>query len=235
LAVRSDGRILVAGTTRGDRQAFSVASYNPDGTLDGSFGVAGKTQVEAIDPQVFGIIVESTGDVVLAGSAGSSAGGTAPFAVVRLRADGAPDRRFGADGRGVATTSFEGSRSGARAVTVQPDGKLLAAGAKFGAPSSQGDALAQSGFAVARYARDGSIDTNFGTAGRVVTEMGDAGAMPLSLVVQPDGKIVAAGLVFFKVPTAPEANPTSLPTIAAIVVAVGLVVAVVVLRRMRMR
>jgi hypothetical protein len=112
---------------------------------------------------------------------------------------------------------------------------LLAAGAKFGSPSSQGDVLAQSGFAVARYARDGSVDTTFGKDGRVVTEMGDAGAMPLSLVVQPDGKIIAAGLVFFRVPTAPEPNPLSLPSIVAAIAAVALVVAVVVVRRMKTR
>jgi hypothetical protein len=88
---------------------------------------------------------------------------------------------------------------------VQADGRILAAGAKFGAPSAQGDALSQSGFALARYTPDGSIDASFGGGGgvgRALTDMGDAGATPLSLVIQPDGKIIAAGLVFFRVPTA---------------------------------
>jgi hypothetical protein len=61
--------------------------------------------------------------------------------------------------------------------------------------------------------------------------MGDAGAVPLSVVVQPDGKIIAAGLVFFKVPTAPEASPLNATSIVAAVVAVMVVVAVVILKR----
>jgi uncharacterized delta-60 repeat protein len=224
------GRIVVAGITRGEHQAFSVARYTADGTLDAGFGSGGKAQVSAADPQVYGVVVQAAGDVVVAGSAGSATRGTAPFAIVRLLADGTPDQRFGT--AGLVTTSFEGSRSGARAVVVQADGKLLTGGAKFGAPTSQGEAQPQSGFALARYAPDGTIDTSFGNGGRVLTDMGDAGALPLSLVIQPDGKIIAAGLVFFRVPStqSPIITP-QLATAAALLILIGLTLSLRLLRK----
>jgi uncharacterized delta-60 repeat protein len=236
LALQPDGKIVVAGFTRGDHQAFAVARYTSDGNLDASFGNAGKAQVAGVEPQVYSIVVQSNGALVLAGSAASNGttGGAAPFALVRLSANGTPDEAFGM--HGLVTTSVEGSRSGARAVVAQPDGKLVTGGAKFGAPSAQGDALPQSGFALARYNADGSIDRSFGDGGKAMTDLGDAGATPLSLAVQPDGKILAAGLVFFQVPT--SGSPPMLDLglrLLAILTGLALVVTLMSLARMRRR
>jgi uncharacterized delta-60 repeat protein len=235
VAVQSDGRIVVGGSTRGDHQAFAVARYTVDGALDSSFGVGGKAQIPAQSAQVYAVIVQPTGDLVLAGTAGASGGGsTAPFALARFRADGRPDLTFGSEG--VVTTSFEGSRSGARAAATQSDGKLLIGGARFGAPSAQGEALPQSGFALARYTVDGRIDAAFGESGRVLTNMGDAGATPLSLAVQPDGKIIAAGLVFFRVQASagPFDAATHIAAPAAVVALIAIALALMfILRRGR--
>jgi uncharacterized delta-60 repeat protein len=198
--LQPDGKVVVAGFTRGERQTFAVARYSPDGSLDASFGAGGKVQVPAAEPQVFSIALQASGDLVLAGSSASSQGGTSPFTLMRFHADGRPDERFGTDG--IVMTAVEGSRSGARALIAQPDGRLIAGGAKFGAPSAQGDPSPDSGFALTRYTPGGDIDSSFGSGGRALTTMGDAGATPVSLALQPDGKIVAAGLVFFQVASA---------------------------------
>jgi hypothetical protein len=58
--------------------------------------------------------------------------------------------------------------------------------------------------------------------------MGDAGATPLSLGVQPDGKILAAGLVFFQVPTAGTPSGFVVPLPISVAVA-GFVLAIAVL------
>ena len=232
VAVEPDGRIVVGGSTRGEHQAFAVARYAADGSLDSSFGVGGKARIPAQSAQVYAVIVQPGGDLVLAGSAGSASDSTAPFALARFHADGTADLGFGTDG--VVTTSFEGSRSGARAAATQADGKLLIGGARFGAPSAQGEALPQSGFALARYTANGLVDTGFGSNGRVLTNMGDAGATPLSLAIQPDGKIIAAGLVFFRVPTPTgpfeTATRIAAPATVAALLAIALV-AIFILRR----
>ena len=92
------------------------------------------------------------------------------------------DPSFGGDGK--VTTAFAGD-AGANAVVVQ-DGKLVAAG--FGPAGPTTD------FALARYRRDGSLDRTFGTGGRVLTDFG-GGEQATALVVQADGKLVAAGLM----------------------------------------
>ena len=97
-------------------------------------------------------------------------------------APGQLDPSFGGDGK--VTTDFNG-QAGANALALQ-DGKLVAAG--FGWNGSTVD------FALARYRQDGTLDRTFGTGGRVTTDFG-AGAQAAALVVQADGKLVAAGTV----------------------------------------
>jgi uncharacterized delta-60 repeat protein len=225
-----DARIVVGGYTRGESQSFAVARYNPDGALDATFGRGGRAQVPAREPQVSSIVLQRSGEIVLAGSSVSSDRGTAPFALAQLHPDGSTDETFGSGG--LVTTSFDGSRSGTRAVTAEPDGRLISGGARFGAPSASGDALPDSGFALARYNPDGSLDRSFGTDGRAVSSLGDAGATPVALAVQPDGKIVAAGLVFFQVPAAPGAGPLTTPLIVAAAGAIlaGLLIGLIVWR-----
>jgi uncharacterized delta-60 repeat protein len=232
LAIQPDAKLLVGGFTRGDRQAFAVARYNHDGTLDVTFGRDGKVMVPGTEPQVFSIMLTDSGTIVLAGSAASGRQGTALFTLVRLRWDGSPDDTFGSGG--VVSTMFEGSRSGARAVTAQPDGKLISAGAKLGAPSASGDPIPGSGFALARYNADGSVDTRFGSGGRVLANLGDAGATPVAVAVQPDGKIIVAGLVYFQVPSASARPFPAVEASAAGLFAIGILcVGVLMVRHLR--
>lgn len=96
-------------------------------------------------------------------------------------AAGELDPSFGQDGR--VTTDFGGSDDLARDVLIQPDGKILVVG------ESQGR------FALTRYNPGGSLDTTFGSGGRVsvdictpcVREHGKA------VVLQTDNKIIVAG------------------------------------------
>ena len=48
-------------------------------------------------------------------------------------------------------------------------------------------------FALVRYNTDGSLDTTFGTGGKVTTAVGTVRDKAFALVIQPDGKLVAAG------------------------------------------
>src|SRR5262249_11881773 len=74
-------------------------------------------------------------------------------------------------------------------VAVQPDGKLAVAG----------NAKVDGGwdFALARYNSNGTLDTSFGTGGRVLTAFADTSGVSVaggfSIAVQPDAKLVGAG------------------------------------------
>jgi uncharacterized delta-60 repeat protein len=71
----------------------------------------------------------------------------------------------------------------ARAVALQPDGKIVLAG--FG-----------SGFALARYKKDGTLDPTFGGGDGKVTARRGSGLAPgfvYAMAIRPDGKIVVGG------------------------------------------
>ncbi|WP_328873522.1 calcium-binding protein [Streptomyces sp. NBC_00287] len=131
LALQSDGKIVAAG---GD----SMARYQPSGALDTGFDGDGRVVLSG--GAVWDVTVQSAdGRIVLAGSNG----GGGNLAVLRHNPDGSQDTGFGTGG--VATADFGGSDF-ARAVALQSDGKIVAAGR--GGPDS--------GFALARFEGGGS-------------------------------------------------------------------------------
>ena len=105
--------------------------------------------------------------------------------VARYNRDGRLDTSFGAGG--LVRNDFPG----AAALVLQPDGKLVTAGTQFvftnGVPPDQNLVLQ-------RFNPDGSPDTSFGSAGLVVADF-DGDNQALALVLQPDGKLVVAGVL----------------------------------------
>jgi uncharacterized delta-60 repeat protein len=193
----ADGRLVLGGYARdGRNNKFALARYNADGSLDTSFGSNGSvlTQVglgEGSDDELKALAVQPDGKLV---GAGFAATGQSQFALARYNADGSLDTTFnphGAPGTGTPGTVLTslGNASVARAssLVLQPDGKMVVAGfARVSATSE---------FALARYNPDGSLDTTFGTGGKVLTPIGAGGfAAVRSLVLQAGGTIVAAGI-----------------------------------------
>jgi len=196
VVVQSDGRIVVGGASAsaGDMD-FALVRYSSNGALDPSFGSGGQvlTDLGGYD-QAFALVAQPDGKLVAAGV--STAGGSVDFALVRYGTSGALDATFGSGGQVITDfgPGYVGSTNNctlpladfrgidvAYALRVQPDGKLVAAGA------STND------FALARYNTDGSLDLDFGTCGRVITDFAGEDAAASALVVQPDGKLVVAG------------------------------------------
>ena len=84
VAVQSDGKIVVAGECSNSRDNdFAVARYNPNGTLDVSFGTGGKllTAVGSGHDHGRSVILQSDGRIVVAGD--SYNGTNYDFALVR--------------------------------------------------------------------------------------------------------------------------------------------------------
>lgn len=103
----------------------------------------------------------------------------------RIQADpGDLDTSFSGDGK--VTTNFTGGDDFAWDVALQSDGKIVAAGRAAGSGGR---------FALARYNANGSLDTTFSGDGRVTTNFTSGDDVATSVAIQPDGKIVAAGVV----------------------------------------
>jgi uncharacterized delta-60 repeat protein len=92
---------------------------------------------------------------------------------------------------GMVTIDVNHSTDIANAVAIQADGKLVVVGTSY----KQND-FSDEDFVVTRYNSDGTLDTTFGRGGKVRTDFPGLAAVPSSVVIQPDGKIVVAGGAF---------------------------------------
>jgi uncharacterized delta-60 repeat protein len=92
------------------------------------------------------------------------------------------DLDAGFAGNGKKAINFGGTDA-ARAVLVQPDGKILLAGG--GGPASS--------FCAARLRTNGTLDTTFGATGKRRIDFGADDESAWAGALQPDGKIVLAG------------------------------------------
>jgi uncharacterized delta-60 repeat protein len=156
------------------------------GDLDPTFGTGGKVTTDfGGNETAWGLAVQSDGKAVVAGTR-FDPGPSDDFVLARYTVTGALDRTF--DGDGKVTTDFGGRSDGADDLALQADGKIVAAGSGFPAEVRPVD------FALARYNRDGSLDGTFGDGGRVLTTFAPNSLdRANAVVIQSDGKIVAAG------------------------------------------
>jgi uncharacterized delta-60 repeat protein len=72
-----------------------------------------------------------------------------------------------------------------QSLAIQPDGKILLGG--YCRSASNDD------FCIARFETNGSLDTSFGTGGKVIQPIGSHHDWGYSLAIQPDGKILLGG------------------------------------------
>jgi uncharacterized delta-60 repeat protein len=178
VALQSDGKIVAAGTDSSRISAIVLARYETDGSLDPTFGGDGRARANFPGGMfVRAVGIQADGRIVVAGSSGSS---VTRFALARFTTDGSLDPTFGEDGR-VATTFRR--RAEAYDVAIQADGKIIALGTSG----------RRQKFALVRYNVDGSFDVGFGGDGKVLTDVADGDDTGNGIVIQADGRIVAAG------------------------------------------
>jgi uncharacterized delta-60 repeat protein len=190
-----DGKFVAVGSTVMNPFAnFALVRFNPDGTLDASFGTGGIVTTDfGVSAEATSAVVQADGKIVAAGYANLNGGQS--FALARYNSNGTLDTTFGTGGKvGTAFDSGGFSYAQAFSVAVQPDGRIVAAGyAEIGACLFNGLELPCFDLALARYDSNGSLDASFGTGGRVTTDFASPNDQAKSVAVQLDGKIVVAG------------------------------------------
>ena len=179
IATQSDGgveKIILAGQTyvqEGRKLVFAVRvdRLMPDGSLDPSFGTAGSFLTKL--GRASSVIVQPWDQkIVMAGFN--------DFALARLFPNGGLDTSFGTGGVVTATNIINGSP-----IVLQSDGKIVVAGTL--------DAKGQKvNMAVARFNPNGTLDSGFGTAGKLSIDFG-VNSRAHDVKVAPDGKIALAG------------------------------------------
>lgn len=198
LAIQPDGKLLVTTFSFDDETVLN--RFSPDGGIDESFGAGGRLIVDV--SRVFSdfdsafldeLVVLPNGKLVAGVAVGLGLPGdefTTDFALARFNGDGSLDATFGSSGRVVIDFTQDSDVAprddSISSLIIQPDGKLVAVG------TSNSADFADRKVALARFNPDGSLDPSFASGGRALLDLG--GGFPSTLVLQPDGKLVA--LVF---------------------------------------
>jgi uncharacterized delta-60 repeat protein len=181
IALQQDGKIVAVGySTVNGKLDTAVVRYNPNGSLDPTFGSGGKvvTDVRGNDVAT-SVAIQADGKIVVGGIAfgDTPSGTTDDCMMVRYNPNGTLDPTFDADG--IVLTDLGGLDQIAD-IAIQTDQKIVAAGTKV------------VDFLVIRYNTTGSLDPAFGTAGIVITDFG-ANETGSAILFQTDGKIVVGG------------------------------------------
>ena len=171
VAVQPDGKIVSAGrafSTAGSL-VFALTRHNANGTLDESFGTAGKlktTYAMSTNSEFkSALLVQPDGKILALPGADRE--------ILRFNADGTPDNTFGTAGAAL--------NNGSKLIdmVLQSDGKIVATGGSIGGK-----------FFASRFNTNGSPDSTFGVNGVATTNFS---GFARSIVIQTDGRVIVAG------------------------------------------
>ncbi len=190
-AISYDANIVAAGKQDGgSTDNVVLAKYlSKNGALDGSFGKKGKVTASfnsTSNETARGVVTRPAGNggqIDVAGWTDAN-GVDDDFAVMQFTKAGVLDKNW--NGSGMTKTDFGGNDHG-RALALRSDGKLIVVGVT--------DVSGSSDTALARYLKNGKLDTNWGTGGMIVYDQSDNNTYDdaVAVLIQPDGKIVTVG------------------------------------------
>ncbi len=182
IAVQRDGKVLVAGSGAN----VTVVRYNPDGSLDQTFGA--EHDGRAVAPIEGGgfttsaVRVMRDGRIIVGQTYGSG------FVLVRFNPDGLPDRSFGGGSGFVREASTNDYVTNLNDLVIRPDGRILTGGLRID------DGGAGAGFYFVQFNVDGSHDASFGPSGDGRLKLTGRGLDEIDcLRLLKDGRVLAAG------------------------------------------
>jgi len=187
ISIQTDGKILISGyfnpTQFGPINDTLLARYNPNGTLDTTFGSGGWVRINPLNVSnsATDMVVQSDGKIVIVGYLHSA--NNRDMILYRSNIDGTLDVTF--ETLGYVVQDF-GAHDDVLGVCLQSDGKILMAG-------TVNAGTITSDIVLLRYNVDGTPDLTFGVSGSVMTDfMGnlDSG---VDVISQVDGKIMVTG------------------------------------------
>lgn len=173
MALQPDGKILIAGTTiTNNHRNIALIRYNPNGTLDTTFGTNGTTTTNPGDWNTANaIVLQPNAKILIAGTRSvhlqqprthdiSVFPDQIDLLVTRYNPDGTLDTTFGTDG---ATTIDFGGWDRASSIALQTDSGIIVAGTTITNNTRN--------IALVRYNPNGTLGTTFGTNGTTTTDL----------------------------------------------------------------
>ncbi len=196
--IPNSDKILLAGTVEytyvqnQDSDDTYLARINANGTFDSTFGTSGRKKVDTQESQVSAMAIHPTNKKI----ALSFTIWVDDFYVMMLNEDGTYDTTFSGDG--IAETDINGGHDTAETLAFQRlfvnvggfpaiTHRLVVGGIAYGSSSTGFDT------AMVRYKLDGTLDTSFGTNGKVRRALSYQRDAIEDLKIDSQGRIVASG------------------------------------------
>jgi uncharacterized delta-60 repeat protein len=184
--VKPDGKILIGGhTTDYSNWQMLVIQLLADGTPDPDFGIAGMSFLDlgAGEEIISDIELQPDGKILVSGYLQNAQYLNAPV-IVRLLENGGLDPDFG--NSGIATIPVAESDNDFTAISIQPDGKIVAAG-------HVQNGMSWFSLLLARFDENGILDTGYGTEGFVNLNLNNVDDEFFDLELTPENEAVLCG------------------------------------------
>ena len=184
LIVGAGGTITAGGFAEVDlAPRFTIAQYNVRGRLITTFAHHGRNLIDVSKGAdiAYGLARQPDGKFLLVGSADNA--GQLDWGLARVGPHGLLDPGFGGDG--TVVTHFTAGNDYAYGTAVQPNGRIIVVG--------RGNGPNGADFCVVRYLVNGTLDTTFGTGGKVFTDFDHGQDTARGVALQTNGKIVVGG------------------------------------------
>jgi len=184
-----DGKMIVAGNEYEQPGADGIPVLTrllPDGSIDSNYGINGQVrpEISSNGANIGKIALDAEGKLIVVGEILNTFFQKA--FVARLAADGQLDTSFGQGG--VMVLTIASSDVLLSTILLKSDGRILLGGAAY----ELGNAEVYN-FLLIQLLPNGTLDPAFGTAGIAMANFTQGYENILSLALQADGKIVAAG------------------------------------------
>jgi uncharacterized delta-60 repeat protein len=187
-----NGDLIVLGRAQNSNATSSelaAVRYNPDGSLDSSFGSGGIALASFGSNFVYGPSAAlyppgtaNAGQIIQEGVEGRYGGNEQ--VLVRYNTDGTLDSTFGTGGEVVNALPITVYNSLPSGVVLTSTGQILTYASNYATTPDQ--------FVLARYNANGSLDTSFGQGGYVVTTIQGDMQQYGTLLQQPNGDLIVA-------------------------------------------
>jgi uncharacterized delta-60 repeat protein len=180
ITIQQDGKIIIGGFfIVNDISKSFCARLTTVGSLDSTFGQNGIVIENSLQyAQIADLKMQLDGKIVACGTC--SDGGQLSIFLFRYNTDGTKDSSFGNEG---VVTLRLGYHTGASALAIQPDNKILVTGFNV---SQDREVL------LVRYNHDGTIDEQYGQEGMVVTPNGSS-CQAEAILLDENGNTIIAG------------------------------------------
>ncbi len=186
LAIQSDGKIVVAGSTTGGDHNIVLLRLTTEGFQDNTFADKGQLLLPIKDGEANAYAVKTTteGTILLAGTVTKAAAAGTYGIVVKLTGDGQYDKDFGDVGVSLIKYDYDVVL---KSIVPQVDGEIVTAGS-----------LATSGIAKAGLLwldKNGKIDESFGEKGQAIVSLEGSGSIINDVTLDSTGRLLVAGNV----------------------------------------